>query len=170
MASYSRYIKAPKDKVFGVLADYGSYSDWTPDVVEATVLAAEGDIMVAEFFSPELLETTYQLEFLHSKPTSIRYKQVGQTGYDRGLEGSWHLADAQDRDGAIVTAAMSLNTNLFRSLPSRRMVSLILRRRLDVLEQMFSSPTAAECEDAGNDAGVMVVWFAGNKYLVRKAR
>lgn len=185
MATLVKHVRASKDQLFALLADYRSYVDWTPDVVEATVLAAEGDIMVVELYSPELLEERYQLECIHSKPVSIAYRQIGQPYDDRGLIGSWHLADAADRKGTTVTGEMSLNAGFFKSFSNRKKAGLILQRRLEVLQWIFSPSTTAENSGLGvadhidrgdgisrlsRDEQETVVWFGGTKYLARKVR
>src|SRR5215470_17293907 len=102
MPTASRQVQATPDEVFSVLADYEHYVEWSPDVVAATVLAREGDVVVAEFLSPFLVEGKYVLEFVHSRPSSIIYRQVDQ--YEsRGLQGSWRLAPAADAAATIVT-------------------------------------------------------------------
>src|SRR5437016_2711766 len=114
MPTYSRVIPATMEAVFAVLSDYQNYPDWTPDVVAAAVLAREGDVVVAEFLSPFLTEKKYVLEFVHSRPRSIVYKQVDQFG-TRGVQGAWHLEDAVG-GGTSATGTLDLKTEAWARL------------------------------------------------------
>jgi hypothetical protein len=80
---------------------------------------------------------------------------------------------------------MQLKTRLREHFPNRERVELILQRRLDALEQMFSEPPAVKVQDfpfaAGEasqgkekveaiDEEEFVVWLFGRKYHVRRLR
>lgn len=146
MPTLSRHLAAPIEKVFSALSDYANYPLWAPDVVSATVLAREGDIVVAEFESPFLMEKKYVLEFLQVPPTTIIYKQVDQFG-ERGLQGKWDLRTPRDAAGTLVTGSMTVRAEMTKVLINRRRSRLILRRRLDSLQELF--PAEA---DAGSTA------------------
>jgi ribosome-associated toxin RatA of RatAB toxin-antitoxin module len=180
MPSHSRVIPAKMEAVFAVLSDYQSYPDWTPDVVAATVLAREGDIVVAEFLSPFLIEKKYVLEFLHSRPTSIVYKQVDQFGA-RGVRGAWQLEEAAG-GGTTVTGTMNFKTEAWAGLANRRRAGLILRRRFDALDQLFPATAdgraAAAAPEPSMPADAIVdvlergepatVNWLGTRYLLTK--
>ncbi len=149
--------EATKDQVFALLTDYERYFEWAPDVTEVTLLADEGDIAIVEFRSPELMPETYQLEFVQTKPTTLAFKQQGiyqENGRpDHGLHGSWHLMDGPDGQSTIVTATMSRKTTVWQGRDNRRQSHLVLQRRLDAIQQLFS-PTSAmpyggltDCQD-----------------------
>jgi ribosome-associated toxin RatA of RatAB toxin-antitoxin module len=149
MPTESRTVRATPDEVFAVLADFDGYTDWTPDVVESTVLAREGDIVVAGFRSPFLMQEQYVLEFVQSSQTSIVYSQVGQYG-SRGLQGAWHLA--KSADGTLVTGQMTLRTELWKSAANRRRTALVLRRRLDSLERLLPRGAGRGAEQATGES------------------
>jgi len=141
MPTYSRVIPARIEEVFAVLSDYQNYPDWTPDVTAAAVLAMEGDIVVAEFLSPFLSDKKYVLEFLHSRPQSIVYKQVDQFEA-RGLQGEWRLEQAA-AGGTLVTGTMTFKTEVWARLANGRRAALILQRRFDSLGQLFAAGSLA---------------------------
>ena len=169
-------IIATKEQIFEVLTDFNGYAEWMPDIAESTVLAQEGDIFVVEFSSPELMAEKYQLEVVCSKPTSIRYKQIGIFEETRkqssGLSGSWEIIDSSDGKGTAITGEMNFKTNVKKA-------NLILQRRLDTLQQMFALTTTSteECKPFSALGAQMVeafqaeevaVWFLGSKYLYKK--
>jgi hypothetical protein len=146
MPTLSIRTGATKEQLYSLLTDYVRYVEWTPDVTEVTLLAYEGDIAVVEFCSPELMPETYQLEFVQTKPTTITFKQNGlyqETGqWNRGVYGRWHLADASDGHGVIVTGTLCRETTFWQQRRNRRQSHLILQRRLDVMAQLFPSTEA----------------------------
>jgi ribosome-associated toxin RatA of RatAB toxin-antitoxin module len=181
MPTASRQVHAAPDDVFSVLADYEHYVEWSPDVVAATVLASEGDIVVAEFLSPFLVEAKYVLEFVHSRPSSIIYRQVDQ--YEsRGLQGSWLLTATADTSVTLVTAQMDYRTEIWRRAADRRRAERILRRRFDALQAHMSNAakrgeaTAAveprESEPALFDTlaegQTLTVWASNIEYRFRR--
>ena len=140
-------VQTTKAQLFELLTDYERYIHWTPDVVEAVVLAREGDIAVAEFNSPYWMRGRYQLEFVHVRPSAIIYRQQGQceTAWGRraGLYGSWRLSDPPQGAGVMVTAEMTMIAPPWRALKYRRRIDLVLQRRLSVLKRLFLPTTAA---------------------------
>lgn len=165
-----------KEQIFKVLTDFAYYAEWMPDIADSTILAQEGDIAVAEFFSPELMEEKYQLEFVCSKPDSIIYKQIGifeETGKPSlGLSGSWEIIDSTEGSGTVIIGEMNFKTN-------EKKTNLILQRRLDALQQMFSLTTTStqECnpisalgtqilETMQNEE--IIVWIPGYKSIYKK--
>ncbi|GAX59166.1 SAM-dependent methyltransferases related to tRNA (uracil-5-)-methyltransferase [Candidatus Scalindua japonica] len=165
-----------KEQVFNVLYDFNGYVEWMPDIQDASVIAQEGDIFVADFCSPELMEEKYQLEFVCSRPTSITFKQIGifeETGkHFNGLYGSWNIIDSPEGNGTTISGAMHYK-------PNTKMSNLIFQRRLDMLSQMFSQPSTftqdfqplsgldADIKEAFQAEG-FAVWFLGSKYLYKK--
>lgn len=177
-------VNATIEQVYAVLTDYEGYADWAPDVVSATVLAKEGDIVVAEFYSPELMDDPYQLEFVHSKPVSIIYKQKGifeKTGRsERGLTGTWSVANAPDNQGVRVTGVMRLQGPFRHSFTNKKIVSLILQRRLDVIQHMFDhlqpeqdldilpQGMGREILDGLSGGETQEIWLYGSKFSLTR--
>lgn len=139
MAVISTLIKTSRDELFSVLTDYERYAEWTADVVSASVLDREGDIVVAEFVSPELIDGKFVLEFVHGPPDSIVYRQVDQFG-KRGLQGRWQLA-VLDAGSTELTGQMHLRSTVWAGRRNSRRAGLVLRRRVDLLMRMFSAAT-----------------------------
>ncbi len=181
-------VDASKEQIFDLLTSYEHYVDWTPDVVAATLLAREGDIAVVEFESPELMPGKYQLEFVHARPTSIVFRQKGvyeARGHDsRGLWGQWQLSDVPDGQGVIVSGSMALNLPLWRRSERRRNVEIVLQRRLDVMQHLFTpypiAPDEALSQSEQQLVNAMVLaadtspdtaltlWFHSSQYVIQK--
>ena len=141
MAMRQIQVQATKEQIFELLTDYERYVHWTPDVVEAAVLAREGDVAVAEFYTPYWMRGRYQLEFVHVKPCAIMYRQQGQyeTSWGRrlGMHGSWRLSEPPQGPGVLVTAEMTVTAAPWCALTYRRLADQVLRRRLSVLQHLF---------------------------------
>jgi hypothetical protein len=165
-----------REQIYNVLTNFNGYAEWMPDIADSTVVAQEGDIAIADFSSPELIEEKYQLEFVCSRPTSIVYKQIGifeETGkLSSGLYGSWDIIDTPEGTGVTISGEMNYKANT-------KMSDLILQRRLDILLQMFSLPTTDEAENrpfSALEAQIaetfqteeFAIWFLGSKYLYKK--
>jgi hypothetical protein len=129
----STYIKVPRRLAFAVLAGYGSYRDWMPDVLESRLLAAEGDIAIVELVAPEFKRGKFILEFVDSSDDWLIYRQIDR--YRRtGLGGRWDLEERDGGSGVVVRGSMSLRTSIFRFGSGRR-----LRQVLDgTLEALAS--------------------------------
>ena len=165
-----------KEQIYKVLSDFNSYVEWMPDIAESTVLAQEGDIVIGEFSSPELMEEKYQLEFVCSKPTSIIYKQIGifeETGsHSLCLSGNWKIIDSPNGKDTIIIGEMKFKANAKKA-------TLILQRRLDALQQKCllsttpteeSKPILALSQQIinANQHEEVIVWFLGSEYVVKK--
>jgi len=169
MPTQSRQIRATPEELFSVLADYEKYVEWSPDVVTAGVLVREGDIVVAEFQSPFLMEGKYILEFLESRPSSITYRQVDQ--YDsRGLQGAWMLSASPGSSETLVTGQMEFRTDLWKRAGDRRRADRVLQRRFDALQAHVSGGSAVEpnlpepaFESLPEGQG-LTVWASGVEY------
>jgi len=172
-------MHATPEELFAVLTDYERYPDWSPDVVAAAVLVREGDIVVAEFQSPFLMDGKYILEFVHTRPSSITYRQVDQHD-SRGLQGSWTLS-ASASGVTVATGEMEFRTDLWKRGPDRRRADRVLRRRLDALqghvEAVYQRGSAAEhgvpepSFDALPEGQALTVWAADVEYrFVRSGR
>lgn len=173
MPTRSRQIQATPEELFTVLTDYEKYVDWSPDVVGAAVLARESDIVVAEFQSPFLIEGKYILEFVHSRPSSITYRQVDQHE-SRGLQGTWMLSPATDSEGTLVTGQMEFRTDLWKRGGDRRRADRVLQRRIDALQAhaaaLFcrsnaeSAPAEPPAVDAMPVGQALTIWASDVEY------
>jgi len=179
----SVFIKATKEQVFSVITDYDSYSEWAADCIHSQVLLREGEIVVAEFLSPELMGEKYQLEFVHTPPTSVIYKQIDQHG-SRGLSGSLDITESEDGQGVILTGEMRLKTSLWKKRTNRKRTDMILLRRLESVKEDVSYTYASEDGvEVGEDIELVDrkkiievarrgkdidVWFLGEKYELKR--
>jgi hypothetical protein len=184
MTTLNVRVDAPRERVFGLLTDYEGYVEWTPDVIDVTLLAKEGDIAVVEFSSPELMSGRYQLEFVHSRPDAIVYRQKGlfeRTGrQDWGVRGSWKLSDAPDGTGCIVTGTMTMSQSRWRRVAHGDRAQIILARRLDVIGGLFTADVRRAGQElpeaerrfldalVGADNSTTTIWFDGVAHALRK--
>jgi ribosome-associated toxin RatA of RatAB toxin-antitoxin module len=178
MATAAAVISATKEQVFAVLSDYQSYSDWTADVAESTILAqdAASGVVWAEFFSPELMGSRYQLELtVISRPNELEFHQIDidrEPGETRGLTGRWRITEAAG--GLRVDGEMNLKRGFWKQRADEARARLVLQRRLDALQQMFAPASEAATETGllpsiqGEDE--LAVWILGQRYLLRKSR
>jgi hypothetical protein len=143
MASASILCKTTRKEVFELLTAYERYPEWVADVVHASVLSREGDIVVVELCSPWLMTDNYVLECVHAWPSSIVYKQVDQYG-DCGLRGCWQLDEAPG--GVVVAGELILKAGLRSWFSRRRKIALVLQRRLDAMQQVFSHRSLSRLE------------------------
>lgn len=179
MPTRSGQIRATPEELFAVLTDYEKYPDWSPDVVAAAVLVREGDIVVAEFQSPFLMDGKYILEFVHTRPSSIAYRQVDQHD-SRGLQGTWKLS-ASANGVTVATGEMEFRTDFWKRGADRRRAERVLQRRVDALqahvEAMSRRGAAAEglpeasAFEALPEGQALTIWAADIEYrFVRTSR
>ena len=173
-------IEATKEQVFSIITDYGRYAEWAADCIHSQVLLKEEDIVVAEFTSPELMGGIYQLECVHTPPTSVIYSQIDQHG-SKGLSGSWEITESDDDSGIILTGEMRLKTKFWKNLGNRRKTNMVLHRRLesirDEVSYTYGSPEVSEgteivakkkIAEVARRGENIEVWFLGEKYELRK--
>lgn len=127
----STYIKVPRRLAFAVLARYESYRDWMPVVLESRLLAAEGDVTIAEFVAPAYSNGKFVLEFVESPDDWLMFNQVDRYRRD-GLSGRWDLEEANGGSGVVIRGSLSLRNGIFR-FGSRRRMRQILERTLEAL-------------------------------------
>ena len=171
MPTESRQIHATPEELFAVLTDYDRYAEWSPDVVASAVLVREGDVVVAEFQSPFLMDGKYILEFVHSRPSSITYRQVDQHD-SRGLQGTWMLSASPGSAETLVTGQMEFRTDLWKRASDRRRADRVLQRRFDALQAHMSRggsavegnlPEPSAFESLPEGQGI-TVWASGVEY------
>lgn len=175
----STYIKVPRHLAFAVLSGYESYRDWMPDILASRILAAEGDIAIAEFVAPVYSSGKFILEFVDSSDAWLMYNQVDRYRRD-GLSGRWDLEEADGGEGVVIRGSLSLRNGLFR-FGSRRRMRQALERTLEALasRSLRLAAHGAAAEGVGkrkifelvSTADSLEIDFDGETYnLVRQAR
>ena len=143
----SIYIKVPRPLAFAVLSKFEAYRSWVPDILESRLLAAEGDVTIAEFVAPVYSRGKFVLEFVASRDDWLIFNQVDRYRLD-GLSGRWDLEDANGGDGVVVRGTLSLRNGLFK-LDSRRRMRHTLERTLGALSARSLRLAAHGAEGAG---------------------
>ena len=97
-ASSTIMIDAPVDEVLGVIADIGSYPEWTGQIKSAEVVEAgpDGRPQQARFvMDAGVLKDEYVLEYIWSD-TGVQWQLVGKSTVQRSQVGSYALASKGD--------------------------------------------------------------------------
>lgn len=97
-ASSTIMIDAPVDEVLGVIADIGSYPEWTGQIKSAEVVEAgpDGRPQQARFvMDAGVLKDEYVLEYIWSD-TGVQWQLVGKSTVQKSQVGSYALATKGD--------------------------------------------------------------------------
>lgn len=97
-ASSTIMIDAPVDEVLGVIADIGSYPEWTGQIKSAEVVEAgpDGRPQQARFvMDAGVLKDEYVLEYIWSD-TGVQWQLVGKSTVQKSQVGSYALASKGD--------------------------------------------------------------------------
>ncbi len=97
-ASSTIMIDAPVDEVLGVIADIGSYPEWTGQIKSAEVVEAgpDGRPQQARFvMDAGVLKDEYVLEYTWSD-TGVQWQLVGKSTVQKSQVGSYALATKGD--------------------------------------------------------------------------
>lgn len=97
-ASSTIMIDAPVDEVLGVIADIGSYPEWTGQIKSAEVVEAgpDGRPQQARFvMDAGVLKDEYVLEYTWSD-TGVQWQLVGKSTVQKSQVGSYALASKGD--------------------------------------------------------------------------
>ncbi len=178
-------IRAPREEVFAVIRDYGSYAAWMPGVAESRVLASEGVITVAEFLYRGEPDRRCVLEFLEKGSNRIQYGP--SLGPDSpGISGELELKEGPSSE--CVTLVGRISEIHGRSLVSMMGTKRVVERSLEaalcairdrVLFRDLPEDVLLNWSDL-NDEGVekilrivedskgnLRIWFLGRKYELR---
>lgn len=149
----SDYIKVPRHLAFAVLAGYDSYRDWMPEVLESRLLAAEGDVAIAELLAPAYGSGKFVLEFVESSEDWLMFNQVDRYRED-GLSGRWDLEEVDGGAGVVVRGSLYLRNGLFK-FGSRRRMRQSLERTLEALasRSLRLAANGANGADGASGAG-----------------
>jgi ribosome-associated toxin RatA of RatAB toxin-antitoxin module len=111
-------LDAPQEAVFALLADYGSYREWVPDITHSRVLVQEGEITIAEFEAPRYGAGKFAFELVHTPPVSVIYSQIGRYG-GHGISGGWDLEEVEGGNKVVLRGRVHART-FFYDLTCRK--------------------------------------------------
>ena len=174
----SARLQGSREELWAILADYGRYCQWVPGLDRSSVLAQEGDVVVAEFRGRRFSDRTFNLELIRSPPDAIVFRQIDSLNRP-GVSGRFKLGDTEPDVGsttAVVSLRARLETPLF-AVGSRRRMRVALRASLDSLSarrrHLASARPVAEARkqkllEVVREADGLKVWYLGETFVMPK--
>jgi carbon monoxide dehydrogenase subunit G len=119
-------IDAPKDRLFGIIADFPRWSEWFPGCKEAKVVTDKGNTKQVELTLASIKTLTMGLEFDLTPTQLINFRKY--SGKDvKEYAGSFRLMNASDGAGTVVMGEMEMDAG---SLVPKFMVGKIMEKSL----------------------------------------
>ena len=119
-------IDAPKDRLFGIIADFPRWSEWFPGCKEAKVVSDKGNTKQVELTLASIKTLTMGLEFDLTPTQLINFRKY--SGKDvKEYAGSFRLMNASDGAGTVVMGEMEMDAG---SLVPKFMVGKIMEKSL----------------------------------------
>jgi carbon monoxide dehydrogenase subunit G len=119
-------IDAPKDRLFGIIADFPRWSEWFPGCKEAKVVTDKGNTKQVELTLASIKTLTMGLEFELTPTQLINFRKY--SGKDvKEYAGSFRLMNASDGAGTVVMGEMEMDAG---SLVPKFMVGKIMEKSL----------------------------------------
>ena len=101
-------IDAPKDRLFGIIADFQRWSEWFPGCKEAKIVTDKGNTKQVELTLASIKTLTMGLEFDLTPTQLINFRKY--SGKDvKEYAGSFRLMNASDGAGTVVMGEMELD-------------------------------------------------------------
>jgi carbon monoxide dehydrogenase subunit G len=119
-------IDAPKDRLFGIIADFPRWSEWFPGCKEAKIVNDKGNTKQVELTLASIKTLTMGLEFDLTPTQLINFRKY--SGKDvKEYAGSFRLMNASDGAGTVVMGEMEMDAG---SLVPKFMVGKIMEKSL----------------------------------------
>jgi carbon monoxide dehydrogenase subunit G len=119
-------IDAPKDRLFGIIADFPRWSEWFPGCKEAKIVSDKGNTKQVELTLASIKTLTMGLEFDLTPTQLINFRKY--SGKDvKEYAGSFRLMNASDGAGTVVMGEMEMDAG---SLVPKFMVGKIMEKSL----------------------------------------
>jgi carbon monoxide dehydrogenase subunit G len=119
-------IDAPKDRLFGIIADFPRWNEWFPGCKEAKVVSDKGNTKQVELTLASIKTLTMGLEFDLTPTQLINFRKY--SGKDvKEYAGSFRLMNASDGAGTVVMGEMEMDAG---SLVPKFMVGKIMEKSL----------------------------------------
>jgi carbon monoxide dehydrogenase subunit G len=119
-------IDAPKDRLFGIIADFQRWNEWFPGCKEAKIVSDKGNTKQVELTLASIKTLTMGLEFDLTPTQLINFRKY--SGKDvKEYAGSFRLMNASDGAGTVVMGEMEMDAG---SLVPKFMVGKIMEKSL----------------------------------------
>ncbi len=121
------HVAAPREQVFGVLADYARYKDWVPGCERCNVTSASGNTSDTEIVinSMKRIELGVRFEAQPSQALSFRMTKGKEL---RAYSGTYRLMDSTDGTGTVVIAELEIEVGM---MVPKFMVDKMTRKMMD---------------------------------------
>jgi carbon monoxide dehydrogenase subunit G len=142
-------IDAPKDRLFGIIADFKRWSEWFPGCKEAKIISDKGTSLQVEITLSSVKTITMGLEVDLTPTQLISFRQY--SGKDvKHYCGSFRLMNASDRAGTVVTGEMEMDAG---AMVPKFVVERIMERSLAQTEEalkarVHTAPPSAKYAEA----------------------
>jgi carbon monoxide dehydrogenase subunit G len=119
-------IDAPKDRLYGIIADFQRWNEWFPGCKEAKIVTDKGNTKQVELTLASIKTLTMGLEFDLTPTQLINFRKY--SGKDvKEYAGSFRLMNASDGAGTVVMGEMEMDAG---SLVPKFMVGKIMEKSL----------------------------------------
>jgi len=119
-------IDAPRDRLFGIIADFNRWNEWFPDCREAKIVSDKGNSKQVEITLASMKTITMGLEFDLTPTQLINFRKYSGKDVKEYL-GSFRLMNASDGAGTVVMGEMEMDAG---SLVPKFMVAKIMEKSL----------------------------------------
>ena len=119
-------IDAPKDRLFGIIADFERWSEWFPGCKSAKIVSDKGNSKQVELVLASVKTLTIGLEFDLTPTQLINFRKY--SGKDvKDYSGSFRLMNASDGAGTVVMGEMEMDAG---AMVPKFMVGRIMEKSL----------------------------------------
>lgn len=119
-------IDAPKNRLFGIIADFERWSEWFPGCKEAKIVTDKGTTLQVEITLASVKTITMGLEFDLTPTQLINFRKY--SGKDvKEYCGSFRLMNASDGAGTVVMGEMEMDAG---AMVPKFMVGRIMEKSL----------------------------------------
>ena len=119
-------IDAPRERLFGIIADFNRWNEWFPGCKEAKIVNDKGSTMQVELTLASVKTITMGLEFDLTPTQLINFRKY--MGKDiKEYAGSFRLMNASDGAGTVVVGEMEMDAG---AMVPKFMVGRIMEKSL----------------------------------------
>lgn len=120
-------IDAPRDRLFGIIADFDRWKEWFPGCKESKVVSDKGMTLQVEITLASVKTITMGLEFDLTPTQLINFRKY--SGKDvKEYAGSFRLMNASDGAGTVVVGEMEMDAG---AMVPKFMVGKIMEKSLN---------------------------------------
>ncbi|MGH9719783.1 MAG: type II toxin-antitoxin system RatA family toxin [Bryobacteraceae bacterium] len=119
-------IDAPRDRLFGIIADFERWNEWFPGCKEARITADKGTSKQVDLTLASMKTITMGLEFDLTPTELINFRKI--SGKDvKDYAGSFRLQNSADGAGTVVMGEMEMDAG---AMVPKFMVGRIMEKSL----------------------------------------